>query len=557
MKKNIGKTLFGIIIFCTLLVFGSASASVNVSEFDENSTAVITGTVEASGEKKPITLLLIKNDTDLASVTSGNLKDYAVFYRQSEADAEGAFSVSLKLSGNSGYYKLYIGEYLSADPVYDYTLVQFVNPEANKAAVDKINALAGAGHSADEIKAVISDMQTALDLGLKPELYDLYDIKDDKYMSAAAGIIYNSIAEERAEYLDFSLINNAVLAVEFNSGRGVSGEALKKSALLINGGKMEKWYALAEEMSGDDSSFAVSKLKNKNFKDVGEFEYALGEAVILNIIKNPNGVNNIKGSLADFGSEIEKYTGYDVNDYDTSDFYTAVMANTYISLEDVFSGYTPNASGASERTGGGSGGGSGNSGGARGVTGYTSPSEPAAEYYNSFTDLSSAQWGAVYINDLSKKGIINGKTKTEFCPNDNITREEFVKLICALYGLSSSAEGDMFDDVDESAWYAPYVRAGVQSGIIKGIGDNKFGTGQFITRQDTAVIIYNALSAEPADAALEFSDADAISDYALEAVKYLYDREIINGYEDGSFRPLSTLTRVEAAKIIYLMQSFK
>ena len=50
---------------------------------------------------------------------------------------------------------------------------------------------------------------------------------------------------------------------------------------------------------------------------------------------------------------------------------------------------------------------------------------------------------------------------------------------------------------------------------------------------------------------------DEISDYAAEAVKRMYALGIINGYEDGSFRPKNSITRAEAAKILYSAAGLK
>ena len=48
-----------------------------------------------------------------------------------------------------------------------------------------------------------------------------------------------------------------------------------------------------------------------------------------------------------------------------------------------------------------------------------------------------------------------------------------------------------------------------------------------------------------------FSDINDVSDYAIEAVKKLSGIGIINGYDDGTFKPQNTANRAEAAKIIY------
>ena len=61
---------------------------------------------------------------------------------------------------------------------------------------------------------------------------------------------------------------------------------------------------------------------------------------------------------------------------------------------------------------------------------------------------------------------------------------------------------------------------------------------------------YKGIDAEDAQEII-FGDEAEISDYALEAVKHLSGAGIINGYEDGTFGPQRTLTRAEAARIIY------
>ena len=50
---------------------------------------------------------------------------------------------------------------------------------------------------------------------------------------------------------------------------------------------------------------------------------------------------------------------------------------------------------------------------------------------------------------------------------------------------------------------------------------------------------------------MEFADSNDISEYAKEAVSALTEKGIINGLSDGSFAPLSSLTRAQAAQLIY------
>ena len=86
------------------------------------------------------------------------------------------------------------------------------------------------------------------------------------------------------------------------------------------------------------------------------------------------------------------------------------------------------------------------------------------------------------------KGYINGKSETIFAPNDNITREEFVAIVVRAFEMA--AEGDIdYSDVSVSDWYYEPIRIATNNGIITG-SDGSFGTGNNITRQDMAVILY-------------------------------------------------------------------
>ena len=87
---------------------------------------------------------------------------------------------------------------------------------------------------------------------------------------------------------------------------------------------------------------------------------------------------------------------------------------------------------------------------------------------------------------------------------------------------------------------------------MNGIGENIFGVGKSVSRQDFAVMMYRALADNAGDdAVLRFSDSEEIADYAQAAVKHFVSGGIISGYDDNTFRPNGSITRAEAAKIIY------
>ncbi|NLB82458.1 MAG: S-layer homology domain-containing protein [Clostridiaceae bacterium] len=174
-----------------------------------------------------------------------------------------------------------------------------------------------------------------------------------------------------------------------------------------------------------------------------------------------------------------------------------------------------------------------------------------APYY--FEDATG--WGREYIESLYYRGIINGKAPRLFAPEDSITREEFVKLIVELFSLEEQAHYAPFSDVNSDEWYYKYVATAYKNNIINGIGDNLFGTGQLITRQDMCRIIANAIAinklAVESGQSVAFSDEDDIAVYAQSSVALLQHLKIIEGDEEGNFNPNNNATRQEAAKIIY------
>lgn len=179
------------------------------------------------------------------------------------------------------------------------------------------------------------------------------------------------------------------------------------------------------------------------------------------------------------------------------------------------------------------------------------------EHYDPYFE-DTPLWGADYAEMLYRRGIISGKDVHKFVPDDKITREEFVKLIVSLFDMQTDGLAADFTDVAQDAWYAPYIAAAQKNGFISGVGDGRFGVGQSITRQDMAKIMYNIivekqLFADGPDKAAEFTDAAQIAGYASTAVGELAGHGIINGYEDGSFRPEGNATRMEAAVLIYQM----
>ncbi len=200
---------------------------------------------------------------------------------------------------------------------------------------------------------------------------------------------------------------------------------------------------------------------------------------------------------------------------------------------------------------GGSSGGGGGSGG-----GYVA-SAPIVATSVGFADMEGYAWAKEAVEYLSKTNVVSGVGADMFAPGRNITREEMLTMLLRAYGVDvAGSTTDKFIDLDSSAWYTPYVAKGVEIGVTSGVSDSAFGTGRYITREETAAMAHriSLYFGKTFDKASEtFGDDQIISDWAKDAVYALKGASVINGTGDGNFAPKAYCTRAEAAQIIYAL----
>lgn len=241
--------------------------------------------------------------------------------------------------------------------------------------------------------------------------------------------------------------------------------------------------------------------------------------------------------------------------------HASLVQGSYSSAEAIRNAVIPftEIQGNNQVTGSASIGGSGGGGGSAFVPiadKEPDSEKPSAESVGeAFADLSSVPWAKEAVLLLNAYGVINGKSEGIFAPNDNVTREEFVKMLILAFDISSDGNDTEFADVDKNAWYYETLNIAVNAGIVKGTGDGAFGIGKPLTREDMAVMVNNAVNkagiALTSKESVYFEDKNQISDYALSAVQTLANADVINGISDTAFAPKGYATRAMAARIIY------
>ena len=179
------------------------------------------------------------------------------------------------------------------------------------------------------------------------------------------------------------------------------------------------------------------------------------------------------------------------------------------------------------------------------------------EWVNPFTDVNVNDWFYSDVKYVYQNELFSGTSTTEFSPNMPMTRGMIVTVLGRLAEIDvDDYRGASFSDVDVDRYYAPYVKWAVESGLVNGIGDEKFAPDENISRQDLAVIIDNyakimGLTLPNSIVSVVFNDTADIADYAQESVAAMQMAGIINGNPGNVFEPLGNATRAEVATMLH------
>lgn len=257
-------------------------------------------------------------------------------------------------------------------------------------------------------------------------------------------------------------------------------------------------------------------------------------------------------SPEDYAAYCRQYGDYEVNKAFINKNFTK-PSEVLVSLKDRIehlSHYKSEASSSGSSSGGGSSSKKTYIGSVS--VGEKSKDDKTTENGMVYKDVDASHWGNEAIKVLSEKNIINGFVDGNFLPDENVSREQFVKMIVSAFKMEGISE-IKFKDVDIKRWSEPYISVATACGIVKGVRDNYFMPTAMVTRQDAAVMLVRLCSAENIELSGNAvpSDGDEIAEYAYDSVTRLLGAKVLNGFEDGSFRPNEKLTRAQAAKLIY------
>ena len=493
-----------------------------------------------------------EQDISVNAVSQSEGELYALAQEYVTSDGTFAIQCSIRPDMKSAYLDIVIG----GRGIENAYKVTYYYADANESA----SALAAVNEAVSEQR-----MHETLEEYGKRGVISV-DTNDEKYTSQSAYV--DRVMADTAAKKKFGSLDEVNAA--FAAALVMQDTISSNNILNVLSDNVNRVYFLRNEecaftdIKDKKSAQAVLKsLITDKISDVWEFEKGYKRAYALIRLNNAL-KSEIPELLRTYNDVFELNLDGDYKKVPASEIAKLLYDRGYTTIDalknDFDNGLKQIISASSSKPSGGSGGGSGGGGGSKYTSfpsteilkneeNYDKEYEAAEEYV--FSDMASAEWAAEAVRELMHRGIINGFGDGTFRPNNLITRAEFVKMVVTGFGYTESSDIVEFDDVCADDWYYSYVKAAASNGIVKG-AYGLFMPDAVITREDSAVILYNILSSNlSGDVIAEvFTDDSDIADYAAEAVHKLKAAEVINGFEDGSFRPKEGLSRAQAAKIL-------
>ncbi len=178
--------------------------------------------------------------------------------------------------------------------------------------------------------------------------------------------------------------------------------------------------------------------------------------------------------------------------------------------------------------------------------------QPVKEF--PFTDVPGDAWFYPDVYYAWDQGLMKGKDAAAFDPDGTTTRAEFATVLWRLAGSPAvTAEQKAacpFTDL-AADWYKDAVVWAYDTKVVNGMSADTFAPNEKITREQMVTMLcrYSGETDNAADLS-KITDADAISDYAKPAVAWAVVSGIVNGFPDGSFQPKGSATRAQMAAIM-------
>ncbi|MBQ2665052.1 MAG: S-layer homology domain-containing protein [Clostridia bacterium] len=174
------------------------------------------------------------------------------------------------------------------------------------------------------------------------------------------------------------------------------------------------------------------------------------------------------------------------------------------------------------------------------------------DYPQRFYDVPKDHWAFEYISELVDRGVIAGYEDGSFRPSGTVTRAEFAKIMVCAASVPTADNNVYFTDM-QNHWAVPYVNAA--ENYLTAYSDNTYRPDQAAVREDVTMAMVRLKGYDVSNVDFSylsgFTDTDSISNNIKAYVAVAVEKGLISGFEDNTFRGQGTLTRAEAATLLW------
>ncbi|WP_372813328.1 S-layer homology domain-containing protein [Paenibacillus sp.] len=177
-----------------------------------------------------------------------------------------------------------------------------------------------------------------------------------------------------------------------------------------------------------------------------------------------------------------------------------------------------------------------------------------------FTDVPTTHWASKYISEMASRKVLEGYPDGKFRPENQVSRAEFATIIVKASGLQAKKVNySSFSDVKTTDWYSPFIEAvkDYMTGYRTADGSYIFNPTAPALREDITVALVKLKGYDVSRLANQsiieamFQDYAGISEAAKDYVAVAVENGLVSGYQDETFRPQASITRAEAATLLW------
>ena len=161
-----------------------------------------------------------------------------------------------------------------------------------------------------------------------------------------------------------------------------------------------------------------------------------------------------------------------------------------------------------------------------------------------FTDVPSGAWYAEAAEWCRENGVVSGTTDTTFSPDETMTHAMLLTILYRAAGSPSvSSTGD--------AWYSEAIAWSAGKGLTRDYDNGQLDPDMAVTREQIAAILWRYTDSHASGTAEDYADETTISPFAQTAVDWAKASGIMSGVGDNRFEPSGTTTRAQTVMVLY------